>query len=109
MKNQTLKRISSRPARLFQLLLVLIFVFSLLGVQPTQEALAQTEETKVALITDWGVNISDTTHKAAIASLINAWDPDAVTTAGDNWHDRPPACGSYAECIAGYNDYATGY
>ncbi|HQK02589.1 MAG TPA: Ig-like domain-containing protein, partial [Anaerolineaceae bacterium] len=64
--------------------------------------------TKIAVISDFGVNISDT-HKANIAALVTNWDPDAVVTGGDNYHDRTPLCNSYAECLAGYNNYTAGY
>jgi metallophosphoesterase superfamily enzyme len=69
--------------------------------------MAQTE-TRVAAISDYGVAISDS-HKAAIATLITNWAPDAVITAGDNYHDRTPTCSSYAECVSGYNSYTSGY
>ncbi|MGI6740204.1 MAG: MBG domain-containing protein [Brevefilum sp.] len=64
--------------------------------------------TNVALITDYGVDISDPI-KSAIAGLIHDWAPDAVVTAGDNYHDREPRCSSYAACVAGYNNYTDGY
>ena len=95
-------------AKFFQVLIVLAFIFSLLGVRPAGEALAEEGVTKIAVITDFGVNISDT-HKANIATLVTNWAPDAVVTGGDNDHDREPSCSSYAECIAGYNSYTPGY
>ena len=108
MTNQTLKKLSTRGIKLFQALFALMFLFSLLGVQPAQEVIAQGDETKIALITDYGVNISDP-RKSAIAGLIRDWAPDAVVTAGDNYHDRSPSCSSYAECVAGYNSHTAGY
>lgn len=107
MSHQGLKPKSYKGGRLFQVVFVMIFLFSLLGVQPVREVLAQTP-TKVAAISDYGVAISDS-HKAAIASMITAWDPQAVVTGGDNYHDRTPTCSSYAACVAGYNNNAAGY
>ena len=95
-------------AKFFQVLIVLAFIFSLLGVRPAGEAFAEGGVTKIAVITDFGVAISDS-HKANIATLVTNWDPDAVVTGGDNYHDRAPSCGSYAECVAGYNSYTAGY
>lgn len=94
--------------KLFQVLFVLVFIFSLLGVRPAVQVFAEEGETKIALITDFGVNISDT-HKANIATLIKNWTPDAVVTGGDNYHERDPYCYSYGECLAGYNNYTAGY
>ncbi|MFA7407190.1 MAG: MBG domain-containing protein [Anaerolineaceae bacterium] len=108
MTNLTQKKLSTRGIKLFQALFAFVFLFSLLGVQPAQEVIAQGDETKIALITDYGVNISDP-RKADIASLIHLWEPDAVVTAGDNYHDRSPSCSSYAECVAGYNNNTSGY
>jgi len=98
---------SQKTGKAFYVCFALIFLFSLVGVQPAQDVMAQTE-TKVAVITDFGVAISDS-HKANIATLVTNWDPDAVVTGGDNYHDREPSCTSYAECIAGYNNSTAGY
>ena len=103
----TYKKTSTLGVKLLQLLVVLMVLVSLIGVQPAGEVMAQTE-TRIALITDYGVGISDPI-KSTIASLITTWAPDAVVTAGDNYHDRSPACNSYAECVAGYNNNTPGY
>jgi len=103
----TYRKTSTLGVKLLQLLVVLMVLISLIGVQPAGEVLAQTE-TKIALITDYGVGISDTI-KSTIATLIKNWAPEAVVTAGDNYHDRSPACNSYAACVAGYNNHTQGY
>ena len=117
MKRQMIKKRTHTSARLFQAVFAFVFIFSLLGVQPAAPVMAEHLEapsaqggaqTKVALITDFGVNISDSL-KSNVAGLITAWAPDAVVTAGDNYHDRSPSCGSYAECVAGYNGHTSGY
>lgn len=56
---------------------------------PDGEITPQDAETKIAVISDFGVAISDP-HKAAIATLITNWAPVAVVTGGDNYHDRTP-------------------
>jgi len=107
-KQVNLKHFYRTGVKLFQVLIILAFIFSLLGVGPAGEAFAEEGVTKIAVITDFGVAISDS-HKANIATLVTNWDPDAVVTGGDNYHDRDPYCSSYAQCVAGYNSYSAGY
>lgn len=57
---------SQKTGKAFYVCFALIFLFSLVGVQPAQDVMAQTE-TRVAAISDYGVAISDS-HKAAIAT-----------------------------------------
>ena len=111
-KQINIKNFNRTGVKLFQVLIILALIFSLLGVRPAGKAFAEEGVTKIAVITDFGVAIGGPTgdpHKANIATLITNWDPDAVVTGGDNYHDRTPYCYSYAECVAGYNSYSAGY
>jgi len=68
--------------KLFQVLFVLVFIFSLLGVRPAGEVLAEEGETTFAVITDFGY--ANNTTVANVADMVNSWNPEFIVTAGDN-------------------------
>ena len=91
MNHRIIKKRADTGARLFQAMFAFVFIFSLLGVQPTAPAMAEPLEapsaqggapTNFAIISDYGY--TNDTIVANVANMVNSWDPDFIVTAGDN-------------------------
>jgi len=101
MTNLTQKKLSTRGIKLFQVLFALIFLFSLLGVQPAQEVIAQDGVT-FAVITDYG---NCNSYVQGVADMINTWtDVGFIVTTGDNHHGSTSSCatGNYSQSVGSY-------
>jgi len=103
-KRQNYQKNNNTLGRISQGIIAIFFLFSLVGFPPTQPILAQTETTNIAIITDFGVASTDP-MLSAIASLIYTWEPEAIVTAGDNYHHRDPTCNSFASCTELFSTY----
>jgi hypothetical protein len=102
---------SKQSTKLFQGLMALILVVSMIGGQPSQPAHAevvndlQSESNTAffAVITDMGTCSTD---QAAVAAMVDNWKPEFIVTAGDNWQGNvmggEGSCNSYEHVITNY-------
>jgi len=107
------KSLYQTGVKFFQVLFVLVFTFSLVGMQPVKPVQAAPnpapqasgDETTFAVITDYGVAGPNLTNTA---TMVNNWNPDFIVTAGDNNQGMGCDTTCYAGLVgANYGDYLT--
>lgn len=100
------KRLPSWGIKTFRCILALMLVLSLVSVLPVQPVLAgdsQGDTAHFAIITDFGT--LDATQ-AAVATMVDSWQPEFIVTAGDNWQQSsmgdPGTTNSYENAVGNY-------
>ena len=94
---------ASQRDKLLRMLFILIFIVSLIGGQPAQPVKAADDTASFAVITDYGT--LDSTQ-AAVATMVDGWNPEFIVTAGDNWQgmgmDSAGSTNSYENAVGNY-------
>ena len=83
-----------------------IFVISLLSVQPSLPARAQSEKISFAVIGDYGLAGQ---NEADVANLVKSWNPDFIVTVGDNNYNDGSAWSIDQNIGQYYHDYIYPY
>lgn len=100
---QTTGTFASQREKIQRMMLILIFIVSLIGAQPAQAVQAADNTAVFAVITDYGKLDA---AQAAVATMVDGWNPDFIVTAGDNWQGNTMgeagSTNSYENAIGNY-------